>query len=294
MHRLAGNRRRVDLKTASIVVALLFLCALGAIASGADTAHARAAGCPSSWPNAEGEQFFTDSSGAEWFVIRSADSNGYETVRAYPADDRYAAGFVPGSPDEICNLLVRRPESAADLTEPRQVTFRAEREKRVPRVSQPVATKTIFREFYDRLIPNGPQGSNPDPTWADLFPVFSDAERSCIATQLGQEQLAVAMQASIFVEPDEPRLHDVIIFGCLSVDTGGALTFAITFAAIVRQVEASGEENSCVQELLEPAVAALSKPNPTEEEMLAVFAFFFGLISCGLESTSPPTGSSGG
>jgi len=252
----------------------------------AQPAEAANPACPSSWPAEQGEQFFTDSAGAEWFVIRSADSNGYESVRAYPADDRYAMGYAPGSPDEVCNLLVRRPKSVSDLEEPRQVFFRAEREPK-PRE---VVTKTLFREFYDRLIPNGPHGPNPDPKWGDLFPVFSDAERSCIATQLGPEQLAVAMQASIFVELDEPRLHDVIIFGCLSEDAGGALTFAIAFAAIVRQVEASGEENPCVQELLEPAIAALSKPNPTEEEMLAVFAFFFGLISCGLESAAPPPG----
>ena len=269
---------------------IVALCVLAAMVPHAQPAEAANPACPSSWPAEPGEQFFTDSSGAEWFVIRSADSNGYESVRAYPADDRYAAGFVPGSPDEICNLLVRRPDSTADLTEPRQVIFRAEREPK-PRA---VVTKTVFRQFYDRLIPNGPHGPNPDPKWSDLFPVFSDAERSCITDQLGEEQLAVALQNSVFVELDEPRLHDVIIFGCLSEDTGFSLTFAIAFAAIVRQVEASGEENPCVQELLEPAVAALSKPNPTEEDMLAVFAALFGLVACGLEMTDPPPGTPGG
>ena len=293
MRRISQNRRGAAIKAASIIAVLLFLCALTAMTPSAQTVYAGTPDCPSSWPADQGEQFFTDPDGAEWFVIRSADSNGYETLRAYPADDSYATGYVPGSPDEVCNLLVRRPRSTADLDEPRQVTFRAEQEPK-PRV---VVTTTIFRQFYDRLIPNGPQGANPDPTWGDLFDLFSDQERSCMTAHLGQERLALALQNSVFHEVDpggDPRLEDVIILSCLSTDTAGALTFAITFASVVRQVEASGEENACVQELLEPAIAALSKPNPTEEELMAVFAFFFGLISCGLEMTDPPAGSSGG
>ena len=46
-------------------------------------------------------------------------------------------------------------------------------------------------------------------------------------------------------------------------------------------METSGEGNPCVQELLGPAVAALSNPNATKEDLLAVFAFFFGLGACG-------------
>lgn len=276
------------MKTASIIAAIVFLCALGGFAIYADTAHAREPDCPSSWPAEPTEQFFTDSEEAEWFVIRSADSNGYETVRAYRADDRYQAGYAPGSPDEVCYLLVRRPGSAEDLAEAQQLVFRAEREAE----SAPAVSKTLFREFYDRLIPVGPFGPNPDPKWGDLFALFSAEERSCIATALGEDGLAVALQSSV-LHDGEPRLQDIHIFGCLTEDTGGALTFAIAFAAIVRQVEASGEENACVQELLEPAVAALSNPAATEEDLLAVFAFFFGLIDCGLEATAPGNGAAG-
>ena len=93
---------------------------------------------------------------------------------------------------------------------------------------------------------------------------------------------------------DEPRLQDVVIFSCLSEDTGPALTFAIAFAGIVRGIEASGEENACVQELLEPAVAALSNPSATEEDLLAVARFFFGLIACGLEAGVSGTSAPGG
>ena len=285
------------MKTASIIAAISFIGALVVIALFAGDAHAREPNCPSSWPEEPAEQLFTDSDGAGWFVIRSADSNGYETVRAYRADDGYQAGYAPGSPDEICYLLVRHPGSAEDVPDAQQVTFRVEQE---PEETAPAIAKTLFREFYDRLIPVGPYGANPDPKWGDLFGVFSNAERSCIVATfreervvaaLGEEGLATAWQNSVFHDDDdEPRLADVLILSCLSTDTAGALTFAIAFATIVHQVEASGEPNACVQALLEPAVAALSDPDATEEDLLAVFRLLFGLASCGLETTSPGAG----
>ena len=183
------------MKTASIIATICFLGGLGALALFADTAYAREPDCPSSWPAEPAEQFFSDSEGAEWFVIRSADSNGYETVRAYRADDGYQTGYVPGSPDEVCYLLVRRPGSAEDLAEARQLVFRVEQE---PEAAAPTIPKTLFREFYDRLIPVGPYGPNPDPKWGDLFALFSAEERSCIAAALGEEGLAAAAQSSIF------------------------------------------------------------------------------------------------
>ncbi len=274
------------MKTASVIAAV---CALGAITLFTGNAYAREPDCPASWPAEPVEQFFTDSAGAEWFVIRSADSNGYETVRAYRADDGYEMGYVPGSPDEVCYLLVRRPGSTEDVPDAEQLIFRVEQE---PEEVVSAAPKTLFREFYDRLIPVGPYGANPDPKWGDLFVVFSDRERACIADALGEEGLANASQSSIFQEVAEgkPRLQDALIFSCLSEDTVPNLVLAMVFASIVRLVEASGEENACVQELLEPAIAALSNPAATEEDLLAVAAFFFGLISCGLESVGTPTG----
>ncbi len=279
------------MKTASIVAAISFIGALVAIALFAGAAYAREPDCPSNWPEEPAEQFFTDSEGAEWFVIRSSDSNGYETVRAYRADDGYQMGYAPGSPDEVCYLLVRRAGSAEDLPEARQVTFRVEQEP-----DEPVraVSKTLFGEFYDRLIPVGPYGANPDPKWGDLFVLFSAEERSCIAAALGEEGMAAASQSSFFHDDDEPRLQDIFIFGCLSEDTAGALFSAITFASIVRGIEASGEENACVLALLEPAVAALSNPSATEEDLLAVARFFYGLIACGLEAAGPGAGAPGG
>ena len=287
------------MKAASIIAAISFIGALAAIALFAGAAHAREPDCPSSWPEAPAEQFFTDSAGADWFVIRSADSNGYETVRAYRADDRYQTGYEPGSPDEVCYLLVRRAGSSEDLPEAQQVTFRAEPE---PEETAPAVSKTLFRQFYDRLIPVGPYGANPDPKWGDLFGVFSNAERSCIVATfrearvvaaLGEEGLATALQNSVFHESDEPRLEDVLIFSCLSDDTAPILTFALAFADALRQAD-PGEQYACVQKALQPAVAALSKPFPTEEDLIAVFASFFALASCGLEAGASGTSAPGG
>lgn len=275
------------MKTATIVAAIFVVCALGAIMLHTESAYAREPDCPSSWPAEPAEQFFTDSEGAEWFVIRSADSNGYETVRAYRADDRYQGGYAPGSPDEVCYLLVRRPGSDEDLAEARQLVFRVEQEEQE---EAPAAAKTLFREFYDRLIPNGPYGPNPDPKWGDLFAVFSAEERSCITTALGKEELAAVLQTSVF--PDgEPEQEEAVILGnllesgCLSEETAGFLISAIIFTSIVREVEASGEDTPCLQELLDLVFAALSKPSPTEEDLTAAI---FGLIACSLEAAAPP------
>ena len=281
------------MKTASIIAAVCVLGALGAIILFTGTAYAREPDCPSSWPAEPVEQFFTDSEGAEWFVIRSADSNGYETVRAYRADDSYEMGYVPGSPDEVCYLLVRRPGSTKDLDEAQQLVFRVEQE---PEETVPTVSKTLFREFYDRLIPEGPYGPNPDPKWGDLFVVFSEEERACIAAALGEEGLATVLQTEVF--PDgAPQPEDGLILsrlagsGCLADDTAPALIFAIAFAGIVRQADAIGDENVCVQELLELILAVLSKTSPTEEDLSAAL---FGLIACGLEAAAPEPVAPGG
>ena len=116
----------------SIIVLVCALAAVGLFANRA--ADAGSPGCPSDWPAAsssggiEYSDFHTDADGDRWFIIRSADSNGYTTIRAYVADDGYASGYRIGSPDETCFLIVRRSGDAADTAEPTQVTFRRERE----------------------------------------------------------------------------------------------------------------------------------------------------------------------
>ena len=99
--------------------------------------------CPSDWPDQSyvgpllksdhgtiGYQgFHADVEGNRWYIIRSSDSNGYTTVRAYEADDNYSAGYRVGSPDEVCYLMVRRSEAEADAAQPSQVMFQKEQEE---------------------------------------------------------------------------------------------------------------------------------------------------------------------
>ena len=96
--------------------------------------------CPRDWPSQkyEGplrsedygrnqhENFHTDADGKRWFVIRASDSNGYTTIRAYPASDD--EGYQADSPDRVCYLIVREPGAAEDAAEPRQVEFPKEQE----------------------------------------------------------------------------------------------------------------------------------------------------------------------
>lgn len=101
---------------------------------------AAAPDCPASWPDQDYQGMFTDADDNDWFVIRSADSNGYATVRAHRASDRYAAGYEPGSPDQTCYLLVRRPQAGTDLAQPRQVVFPREADTDAGATTKPEQT----------------------------------------------------------------------------------------------------------------------------------------------------------
>ena len=113
------------------VIAGLIGLVAGVLALPVNDAAAAGPPCPASWPQQAGDgisyqDFFTDSAGARWFVIRSSDSNGYTTIRAYPATD--GDQYVANSPDEVCYLVVRRPGDAEDAAEPTQVVFPREKE----------------------------------------------------------------------------------------------------------------------------------------------------------------------
>ena len=79
--------------------------------------------CPSSWPGATGtdtrssigySDYYTDSDGQNWFIIRSTDSNGYTIIRAYPANGDSSA-YTTDSADQVCYLMVRRPGDSEDV-----------------------------------------------------------------------------------------------------------------------------------------------------------------------------------
>ena len=118
---------------ASIIVLVCALAAVGLLVN--HTADADGHGCPSDWPAQQGaapshglgsidyNDFHTDGDGERWFVIRSTDSNGYTTIRAYVADDGYDSGYRSSSPDETCYLIVRRPSDTEDAAKPTQISF---------------------------------------------------------------------------------------------------------------------------------------------------------------------------
>ena len=144
---IAGKLLRIGV----VVLVVAALWATGTLLPERTEAQSAPA-CPASWPEQgyDGtlraadlgrlayQDFFTDSEGARWFVIRSLDSNGYTTVRAYPADDDE---YTANSPDEVCYLVVRRPGDTEDAAEPQQVIFPREREEPPP-AAQPIDQQT--------------------------------------------------------------------------------------------------------------------------------------------------------
>ena len=142
--------------------------------------------CPSSWPTQgyEGplraedhgrisyEDFYTDTDGDRWFVIRSSGSNGYTMIRAYQAQAD-GDGYVAGSPDEVCFLLVRRPGDSEDAAEPRQITFPKEKEE--PEVVAEVAVQCPPRPTAAGFPSGGPDGSS-DTQATDQSQVLAQLE----------------------------------------------------------------------------------------------------------------------
>ena len=121
------------------------VCAIGALLIVPGGVGAASPECPSTWPQGQDpasspdqglghiqfEDFFDDSNDDQWFIIRSSDSNGYATIRAYPAAQG-DGGYITDSPDEVCYLIVRRPGDTADAAEPTQIVFPKEQEEPDP------------------------------------------------------------------------------------------------------------------------------------------------------------------
>ena len=269
--------RGVKMRKVGIAAALLGVFVLSGLVFVAGSAAAADPACPTSWPQETYEDFFTDSEGAEWFVIRSVDSQGYEMVRAYPASDLYDLGYVPNSPDEICYLLVRRPRDAEDSTGPSQVTFREESEGPSPESS------TTPPDLLSRLLAGDPQALDGNTRWGDLFVTLTGPEQACIRGGLSEEQFASAMATPIYRE-GETEEWEVVIFGCLDQETAAAV-FYFTFAALLGLEGVVGDETaSCIRDLLAvvdvPALVAGSLPDAQGEEVGAFLQFWFGLVVC--------------
>ena len=142
---------------------------------------------------------------------------------------------------------------------------------------------------------------SPDARWGDLFTTFTEAEQSCIRDELGDEQLAAALESSIYHE-EETQEWEVAIFDCLGQETAAALYHAFIVAQMGQEVELTAENTACFQDLLvEADVAALvagSGPDATPAQAEAMFGFFFGLASCIPEmmgaGAGPPSGGDDG
>ena len=154
------------------------LIVLGTVASlmvtGAIWAHqamAQAAPeCPADWPGQgyEGplrpedhgriqyQDYHTDSDGEHWFVIRASDSNGYTTIRAYPASDDADGGYQADSPDQVCYLVVRKPGVETDAAEPEQVVFPREREPQRTVESISSVIPTLAPTPTPQVVPDSP------------------------------------------------------------------------------------------------------------------------------------------
>ncbi len=148
--------------------------------------------CPSSWPERDYEGIYTDDAGQEWFIVRSADSNGYHTVRAYPASSSYQTGYAINSPDAPCYLRVRRAGEATDLAEPQRLDFPKEREPASERPAQTPSRPLTLVELLNRLSPSDRQ-----------------AALLCMLPLAGNRTLAE-------LNNDPEFLRQVIALGCLT------------------------------------------------------------------------------
>ena len=178
--------------TPKALVFIVFAVLSSGIAAGTVSAQ-QAPSCPSDLPEQRRDEdlnayqrLHTDRDGDTWFLIRNTDSNGYTTIRAYRADDRYRQGYAPGSPDEICYLVARAPANLQDDEMPRQVIFPKEKEEQV---TVAVASPVTLREILNRMNPDDRLGAvfciiNFAPTLS-LEEILDDPDFVAIAVEHG-------------------------------------------------------------------------------------------------------------
>ncbi len=211
---------------ASIIVLVCALAVVGLIVN--HTADAGGHGCPSDWPDQQGaaaplglssidyNDFHTDGDGNRWFVIRSTDSNGYATIRAYVAGDGYDSGYRSSSPDETCYLIVRRSGDTEDAANPTQISFQAEQEREnLAFVEELFASLSAYEISCVRNI----IGENPTLQTQRLaddrytLPVYN-----CIATNKMYDDATIIFLVKLFALQDGGRSYQTV--NCLiSVST---------------------------------------------------------------------------
>ena len=138
----------------------------------------------------------------------------------------------------------------------------------------------------------------PDARWGDWFVAFTESERSCISSELGEEQLALAQESPIYHQGDTQE-WEVAIFGCLVQETAAALFHSMIFAQLGQEIELTEQNTACIGELLNgadiPALVAASLPGATPDQVEPLYALTFGLFTCApelaaMESGTPPGG----
>ena len=152
----------------NVVIVVLAIAALATVGLAARAAAEGTPECPADWPGQgyEGplraedyghiqyQDYHTDAADQRWYIIRSSDSNGYTTIRAYPTSDDADGGYHADSPDQVCYLIVRKPGAETDAAEPDQVVFPREREIQRTRTSTPTAKTTLAPTRTPQVAPH--------------------------------------------------------------------------------------------------------------------------------------------
>ena len=202
-----------NLRTLIVLGTVVSLMVTGAIWAHQAVAQA-APECPPDWPNQQYagplrekdhgriqyQDYHTDSDGERWFVIRASDSNGYTTIRAYPASDDADGGYITGSPDRVCYLIVREPGATFDLDDPRQVLFPRESDEPAESASAlgPGETPTPAQPGITPTVPvtEGEEVVLPMLTSLELDGVTVDTDEVIREGLEPEQQVRVTLQVS--------------------------------------------------------------------------------------------------
>ena len=128
----------------------------------------------------------------------------------------------------------------------------------------------------DRVLAN----VGPDTRWGELYQAFSDEEQACIGNELGEEQLAAALEERVYHEGDTKEWQ-VSIFNCIAAEKAAAVFYAGT---IGQYPELTDDNKACIRQLLAgtdvPALVSATLPDTPPDQAMPLLAFSFGLLGC--------------
>ena len=190
-----------------------------------------------------------------------------------PTPEPYIGATVAAAMSSI--TATREAAAPADSAAPPPAASPAKTE--TPALT-PAATNAGSQDLATTLADAG-----PDSTWGSLFDAFTEAERSCIAAELGEERLSQVMDTPIFgsvpVAGWEP-----MVFGCLEQETAAALFLTMLSAQTGPAAGLSEPDNTCIRGLLADtdiaSLVAASGPEATPAQAEVMFAFLTGMAVC--------------